>query len=90
MSSSLASGGAVRVINNWNLMLVEQALAICLWYHYSTSHGYKLAADYCQHYDSRHGNGLDRPSRTKFLEIVRFMFSMEVRQEERGAPYLSC
>jgi hypothetical protein len=41
----------VRIIHNWDLMLVEQALAICLWYADSPALGYKLAADYCQHYD---------------------------------------
>jgi hypothetical protein len=74
--------GAVRVINNWNLLLVEQALAIWLWHHDSPGHGYKLAADYCQHYDSRYGNGLNGPSRTKLEEMVRFMFSMEALEDE--------
>ena len=74
--------GAVRVINNWNLFLVEQALAIWLWHHDSPGHGYELAADYCQHYDSRYGNGLNGPSRTKIKEIVRFMFSTEALEDE--------
>lgn len=74
--------GAVRIINNWNLLLVEQALAIWLWHHDSPSHGYKLATDYCQHYDSRYGNGLNGPSRTKLKEIMRFMFSMEALEDE--------
>lgn len=74
--------GPVRIIHNWNLMLVEEGLAIYMWHADSASHGYKLAVDYCQHYDPRYGNGLNGPSRTKILEIVRFMFTMEAREED--------
>jgi hypothetical protein len=69
--------GPVRIVHNWNLMLVEQGLEIYLWHANSPPHGYKLAADYCQHYDSRCGNGLNGPSRTKIEEIVRFLFTFE-------------
>jgi len=75
--------GPVRIIHNWDLLLVEQALAICLWYSDSPAHGYKLAADYCQHYDSRHGNGLNGPSRTKIEEMARFVNKLEEMQEKR-------
>ncbi len=75
--------GPVRIIHNWDLLLVEQALAICLWYSGSPAHGYKLAADYCQHYDSRHGNGLNGPSRTKIEEMARFVNKLEEMQEKR-------
>jgi len=74
--------GPVRVIQNWNLMLVEQGLAIYLWHVDSPSDGYKLAANYCQHFDSRYGNGLNGPSLTKIHEIVRFMFTMEALEDE--------
>jgi hypothetical protein len=82
--------GPVRVIHNWNLLLVEQGLAICLWHAEastelsrtsSPSHGYKLAADYCRHFDSRYGNSLNGPSRTKILEMVRFMFTLEALED---------
>lgn len=73
--------GPVRIVHNWNLMLVEQGLAIYLWHMNSPTHGYKLATDYCQHYDSRYGNGLNGPSRTKIGEIVRFMFTVEALEE---------
>ena len=75
--------GPVRIVHNWNLMLVEHGLAIYLWHTDSPSDGYKLAADYCQNYDSRYGNGLNGPSRTKILEIVRFMFTIEALEEGR-------
>ena len=74
--------GPVRIIQNWNLLLVEKALALWLWHGKSPADGYKLAADYCQHYDPRYGNGLNGPSRTKIREIVRFMFLVEAREED--------
>ncbi len=73
--------GPVRIVHNWSLMLVEHGLAIYLWHLDSPAHGYKLAADYCQHYDSRSGNGLSSSSRTKIEEIVRFMFTLETLEE---------
>jgi len=75
--------GPVRIIHDWNLMLVEQALAIYLWHSDSPALGYKLAADYCQHFDSRHGNGLNGPSRMKIEEMARFVDKLEEIQEIR-------
>lgn len=75
--------GPVRIVRNWNLLLVEKALSLCLWHDQSPSHGYKLAADYCRHYDPQFGEGLNGPSRTKIAEIVRFMFSVEALEDER-------
>jgi hypothetical protein len=34
---------SVRVVHNWNLLLVEEALAICIWDPNSPAHGYTLA-----------------------------------------------
>jgi hypothetical protein len=76
--------GAVRIIHCWPLLLVEQGLALYLGAANSPSDGYKLAADFCQHYDSRHGNSLSGPSRTKITEIVRFMFTVEAFEDEGG------
>jgi hypothetical protein len=75
--------GLVRIVHNWNLLLVEEALGICLWHADSPSHGYKLAADYCRHYDSRYGNSLNDPSQAKIKEIVRFMFAVEALEDDR-------
>ncbi len=69
--------GPVRIIHCWSLLLVEQGLALYLGESTSPFDGYKLAADFCQHYDSRYGNSLCGPSRTKVMEIVRFMFAVE-------------
>lgn len=57
--------GPVRIVHNWNLMLIEQGLAIWLWHRDDPARGYKLTADYCQHYDSRYGNGLNGSSRRR-------------------------
>ncbi|HYL11635.1 MAG TPA: hypothetical protein VEV41_01275 [Terriglobales bacterium] len=57
--------------HNWNLMLAEHGVIIYLWHLDSPDLSYKLAGDYCQHYDSRYGKGLSDPSRTKIEEIIR-------------------
>lgn len=75
--------GPVRIVRNWNLLLVEEALGICLWNADSPSLGYKLAADYCRHYDSRYGTSLNGPSRAKIKKIVRFMFAVEALEDDR-------
>lgn len=75
--------GPVRMIHDWNLMLLEQALEICLWHTDSPPRGYKLAADYCQHFDSIYGNGLDGPSRAKIKVIVRFLLAFEALENGR-------
>jgi hypothetical protein len=66
--------GPVRIIRNWNLMLVEHGLAIHLWHT-------DWAADYCENYDSRYGNGLNGPSRARIEEIGRFVFTVEALEE---------
>ena len=75
---------SVRIVHNWNLLLVEEALAICISYPDSPAHGYKLAADYCQNYDPSYGTSLNGPSRTKLLEMVRFMFAVEAHELENS------
>lgn len=74
--------GPVRIIHCWPLLLVEQGLALYLGRADTPSEGYKLAADFCQHYDSQHGNCLIGPSRTKIIEIVRFMFTYEAFEDD--------
>lgn len=73
--------GPVRIIQCWPLLLVEQGLALYLGKG-SPTLGYKLAADFCQHYDLKYGNCLNGPSRTKILEIVRYMFTIEAIEPE--------
>jgi len=73
--------GPVRIIKNRNLFLVEEGLRIFLGSADDPSDGYRLAANYCENYDPKHGNGLNGPSLTKLNEIVRFMFNIEGREE---------
>jgi hypothetical protein len=49
--------GDIRIVHNWQLMLVEKAAEIALARDSSPVAGYKLAADYCQNYDPRYGPG---------------------------------
>jgi hypothetical protein len=51
----------------------------------SPVHGYTLASDYFRNYDTQYGNSLNGPSRTKLLELVQCMFTVEAREadEER-------
>ncbi len=74
--------GPVRIVRSWPLLLVEEALAIYLWHADSPGHGYKLAADWAQHYHPSHGNGLNGPSRGKLRELVRFMFAVETIEDD--------
>jgi hypothetical protein len=76
--------GPVRIVHCWPLLLVEEGLALYLGIGDSPAAGYKLAADFCQHYDSRFGNCLNGPSRTKIMEIVQFMFTTEAIEEDDG------
>ena len=76
--------GPVRIIHCWPLLLVEKGLALYLSPAATPAEGCKLAADFCQHDDSRHGNSLNGPSRTKVREIVRFMFTLEAFEADDG------
>ena len=75
--------GPVRIIHCWPLLLVEGGLALHLDRAVTPSDGYRLAADWAQNFDSRYGNGLNGPSRAKLEELVRFMVTVEAREEEQ-------
>lgn len=73
--------GSIRIVHNWQLLLMEEALDIALASRPSPPDGYKLAADYCQNYDPRYGNSLNGPSATKIMELVRWMFTHEAQED---------
>jgi len=73
--------GAVRIIECWPLLLVEEGLALLVEPHRTPSDGYKLAADWAQNYDPSVGTGLNGPSKGKLLELVRFMFCVEALED---------
>ena len=74
----------VRIIKNWNLFLVEQGLQIYLDRANDVANGYKLASDYCRHYDPRYGSTLNSGSKHKLKEIIGFMFAVEAREESEA------
>lgn len=76
-----SSWGQVRLIYNQNLFLVEEGLRIYLWHTDSPSQGYRLAANYCEHYDPRYGNGLNGTSYTRIHEIASFMLTLEALEK---------
>ena len=75
--------GPVRIIHCWPLLLVEKGLALHAGLDRHPSDGYKLAADWTQHYDTRHGNGLNGPSRGQLQKLLRFMFNVEALEDDR-------
>lgn len=57
--------------------LVEEGLSVALWHSDSPSRGYKLAADFSEHYDPRYGTDLNGPSRDVLREIMDFIARRE-------------
>ncbi len=77
--------GPVRIVTDRNLFLIEEALALYLWSADAPSLGYKLAVAYCEHYDSRYGNGLNGPSRDRVEELIDFVRRREASEGKGSA-----
>ena len=77
---------SVRIIRDRNLFLVESALQVCLGLGYggTPTEGYRLASNYCEHYDPRYGNCLNGPSRGRIEDIINFVLAVEVREENES------
>jgi len=73
--------GTARIIKNHHLFLIEEGLRVYLWHSNLPQEGYRLAANYCKHYDPSYGDCLTGPSYTKIHEIVRFMFTIEALED---------
>jgi hypothetical protein len=73
--------GPVRIIDDWDLLLIEQGLALYLRQAPRPADGYTLAADYCAHYDSRYGTDLNGPAAERIEAIVRFIIATEAREQ---------
>jgi hypothetical protein len=71
----------VTIIKNWNLFLIEEGLQVYLDSANDVAAAYKLASDYCRHYDPRYGNTLNSGSRHKLKEIIGFMFTIEALED---------
>ena len=79
---SKSKWGSLRIIRDLNLFLVECGLHIYLGHGAAPADGYRLAADYCEHYDPRYGNGLNGPSSSRIREIIRFIDAVEAHEEQ--------
>lgn len=73
--------GAVRIIRDHNLFLIECGLHIYLGHGDTPTEGYRLAANYCENYDPRYGNSLNGPSRRRIEEIIDFIHHVEAREK---------
>jgi hypothetical protein len=69
--------GPVRVIRNWDLLLVEQGLALYLGHCDSPTDGYRLAVDDCAHYDPHYGTDLNGPSRDRLEALLTYVTAVE-------------
>jgi len=74
--------GPVRVIRNWDLLLVEQGLALYLGHCDSPTDGYRLAVDDCAHYDSRYGTDLNGPSRGRLEALLAYVTAVDAAQSD--------
>jgi hypothetical protein len=68
---------SVRVIYNMDLFFVESGLRLYLGNGVSPVEGYRLAANYCEHYDPRYGTGLNGPSVARIEELIGFVLAIE-------------
>ncbi len=71
----------VRIIENTNLFHIEKALEIII-HDLDASDGYSLARIYCENYDPKYGNSLNGKSANRIDEIVRFMSTLEAKENE--------
>lgn len=62
----------VRIVDCWDLLIVETAMECILQPWYSSAIGYQLARKYAEKYDSRYGSGLIPKSAPMMAEIVEF------------------
>lgn len=62
----------VRIVECWDLLIVETAMECILQPWYSSVLGYRLARKYAEKYDSRYGSGLNEKSASMVAEIVEF------------------
>ncbi|KAA6183719.1 hypothetical protein F2Q65_14865 [Thiohalocapsa marina] len=69
---------SVRVVKSKALLLIEEALTICLWHPHDGRLGYKLAAYYCEYYGSGYGSNLNGPSRARVQAIAELVAQRQV------------
>jgi len=75
--------GTVRDYSKYESLLVESGLSLYLLHSGSPAVAYRLAAEFCENYDPRYGNGLSGPSAKRIKEIVQFALAIEAYEEAR-------
>jgi hypothetical protein len=78
--------GSVRVIRDWDLLLMEQGLALYLGHSDSPTDGYRLAVDECAHYDPRYGKDLNGLSQDRLEALMAFVTAVKAAEEGRRLP----
>jgi hypothetical protein len=73
----------VRLIHDMNLFFVESGLRLYMGNGVSSVEGYRLAANYCEHYDPRYGTGLNGLSVNRIKEIIGFILAIEGHEKAR-------
>jgi hypothetical protein len=73
--------GPVRIIKDWNLVLIEQGLALYVRQARRPADGYTLAADYCRYYDPHYGTDLNGPAAEGIEAIIRFITATEAQEQ---------
>jgi hypothetical protein len=76
--------GPVRMIRNWDLLLVEEGLALYLGHCDSPTDGYRLAVDDCAHYDPHYGTDLNGPSRDRLEVLLAYVTAIEAAAQSEG------
>jgi hypothetical protein len=64
--------GMVRIIQDKNVLIVEDAVQCVLSPYSTSSQAYHLARDYAERYDPRYGTGLIPDSAPLVMDIVDF------------------
>lgn len=70
----------VRIIMKWDLMLIEEGLALYLGLKCQPYDGYRLALDDCRNNNSQYGTDLNGPSREKLVALLGFVATTEARE----------
>ncbi len=70
--SSISNGHDVRIIECWELLIVEKAIECMLYPMHASIIGYQVARKYAEKYDPHFGTGLIPKSAPMVEEIAEF------------------
>lgn len=78
------SWNVVRIINNWDLMLIEKALNILVYYPDDVKYCYEIISDSYTEHDYRYSDCLNKKSKTKLLQLLDFMIMKELSENNQS------